>query len=176
MKQWLISLVIIGGAHGAILFFQSSSLYESENIVEIAYHHGEEAGVKYRVSLISKRPQNNTKDLKKKVFSKQAQNNSNPKEMPSASGATSIPKFQGKFAPPYHPAAKRRGEQGDVTLLFTVTSTGKVKSVTLMATSGSPRLDRSAIKYIKQLIFAPAKVRGSAVEMKQELTISYRLR
>jgi TonB family protein len=174
LKQWFFSLIIIGVAHGAILF-SPSSLFVGDDKFVLAYHQGEEAGIKYRVSLISKRPQKEAPRPKKRPDSVKSQNNTKAQDSSPSAGARSTPKMVGKFAPPYHRAAKRRLEQGDVTIAFTLGPDGYVTSASIKSSSGHSRLDRSALTYIKQQKFIVTQIGGSAVQTTQELTISYRV-
>ena len=66
--------------------------------------------------------------------------------------------------PPAYPAlSRRRGEQGRVVLRVLVSTQGAAQQVELRATSGSERLDHSAIDAVKQWRFVPAKKNNQAV-------------
>ncbi len=160
-------------AHGAILYGTSPFSNKVENQFVLAYHQGEDAGQKYQISLISKRTPTKSPKVKQKtaidkVIQEETKNNA------YNGGATSKPKLVGTFAPPYPQASRIRGEEGDVTLKFTVGIDGRVKNVTVTNSSGFKRLDKNSLDYIRQQLFNPAQIGGTATEMEQELTISYR--
>lgn len=60
---------------------------------------------------------------------------------------------------PVYPAISRRlSEQGRVTLRVHVAADGSAAEVTLQASSGSPRLDQSALDTVRRWKFIPAKL------------------
>ena len=60
-------------------------------------------------------------------------------------------------APPYPALSKRMGEEGKVVLRVSVNSQGTADSVEIKSSSGSPRLDESAQKTVRNWKFVPAK-------------------
>ena len=60
-------------------------------------------------------------------------------------------------APPYPALAKRMGEEGKVVLRVSVNPEGTADSVEIRTSSGSPRLDESAQKTVRNWKFVPAK-------------------
>ena len=60
-------------------------------------------------------------------------------------------------APPYPALSKRMGEEGKVVLRVSVNSQGTADSVDIKTSSGSPRLDESAQKTVRNWKFVPAK-------------------
>ena len=64
-------------------------------------------------------------------------------------------------APPYPSLSKRMGEEGKVVLRVSVNPQGTADSVDIKTSSGSPRLDESAQKTVRNWKFVPAK-RGDA--------------
>lgn len=64
-------------------------------------------------------------------------------------------------APPYPALSKRMGEEGKVVLRVSVNPQGTADSVDIKTSSGSPRLDESAQKTVRNWKFVPAK-RGDA--------------
>lgn len=64
-------------------------------------------------------------------------------------------------APPYPALSKRMGEEGKVVLRVSVNPEGTADSVDIKTSSGSPRLDESAQKTVRNWKFVPAK-RGDA--------------
>jgi protein TonB len=66
--------------------------------------------------------------------------------------------------PPDYPSiARRMGEQGRVLLRVLVSTKGDAESVQLESSSGSDRLDRSAIEAVKKWRFIPAKRSNQAI-------------
>ncbi len=59
--------------------------------------------------------------------------------------------------PPYPPLARRMGEQGRVVLRVHVGPDGAASEVLLHASSGSPRLDESALQTVRRWKFVPAR-------------------
>lgn len=60
-------------------------------------------------------------------------------------------------APPYPALSKRMGEEGKVVLRVSVNPQGTADSVDIKTSSGSPRLDESAQKTVRNWKFVPAK-------------------
>lgn len=67
-------------------------------------------------------------------------------------------------APPYPPLAKRMGEQGKVVLRVSVNPQGTADSVEVKTSSGSQRLDDSAVNTVRTWKFIPAKRGGLPVQ------------
>jgi protein TonB len=71
------------------------------------------------------------------------------------------PRFSADYlqnpAPPYPPLARRMGEQGRVVLRVLVSPAGLPEQVELKSSSGSPRLDQSALDTVKHWKFIPAR-------------------
>jgi protein TonB len=67
-------------------------------------------------------------------------------------------------APPYPPQSRRLREEGEVLLRVRVMPEGRVGGLELNATSGSARLDASALKTVRQWRFIPARRGGQNVE------------
>jgi protein TonB len=63
-------------------------------------------------------------------------------------------------APPYPPQSRRFGEEGTTMLRVFVAADGSVRQVEVKTTSGSSRLDDSALRTVRGWKFVPAK-RGS---------------
>ncbi len=55
----------------------------------------------------------------------------------------------------YPEEARRRGEQGNVTVRFTVEPSGQVTNVTVVRGSGSPRLDAAAEAMLRNAKLPP---------------------
>lgn len=67
-------------------------------------------------------------------------------------------------APPYPPLSRRMGEEGKVILRVSVNSQGGADQVEIRSSSGSQRLDESAVNTVKHWKFIPAKRGDSAVQ------------
>ncbi len=67
-------------------------------------------------------------------------------------------------APPYPALSKRMGEEGKVVLRVSVNPQGTADSVDIKTSSGSPRLDESAQKTVRNWKFVPAKRGDTAVQ------------
>jgi len=70
----------------------------------------------------------------------------------------------------YPEAARRRGEQGNVTLRFKIAGDGTVLEVALVAGSGSPALDEAA-----EAMLRDAKVPPPLTEISRTVRVRYRL-
>ncbi|MEN8871392.1 MAG: energy transducer TonB [Akkermansiaceae bacterium] len=79
--------------------------------------------------------------------------------------------------PKYPSAARRAGQQGTVTLSFTVGSSGKVTSIRITKSSGHALLDNAALAAIRRWRFKPARnALGEAVSYSYTLPVPFRLR
>jgi len=76
-------------------------------------------------------------------------------------------------APDYPSISRRLGEQGKVLLRVQVTVDGAASSVELQTSSGSSRLDRSALEAVKKWRFVPAKRGGLAVSASVIVPVSF---
>jgi len=66
--------------------------------------------------------------------------------------------------PPYPPLSRRMGEEGKVILRVSVTPQGTADSVEVRTSSGSSRLDDSALRTVRNWRFIPAKRGDVAVQ------------
>jgi periplasmic protein TonB len=82
------------------------------------------------------------------------------------------PKLRPGEKPAYPPASIRAQEQGVTQLEVCVTDKGRVQSVNVRASSGSPRLDEAAAKWIRNERFTPGSVGGVPQSMCGH-TVSY---
>lgn len=87
----------------------------------------------------------------------------------SATGAgTSEARFDADYlknpAPPYPAISRRMGEEGKVVLRVLVTPEGTAGSLEIRTSSGSPRLDESALRTVRQWRFVPARRGDTAVQ------------
>ncbi len=75
----------------------------------------------------------------------------------------------------YPNEARRRGIEGTVELLFTLSADGHVQGVWVLRSSGSPILDEAAIQVVKQAAPYPIVADWPAV-LQFQLPITYRLK
>lgn len=89
------------------------------------------------------------------------------------------PRFDASYldnpAPPYPPMSRRIGEQGKVLLRVLVNTDGSAAQVELKNSSGSSRLDQSALDTVKRWRFVPAKLGTQAVAAWVLVPISFKL-
>jgi len=78
-------------------------------------------------------------------------------------------------APPYPTMARRMSEQGKVLLRVLVNADGSAAQVELKNSSGSPRLDQSALETVKRWRFVPAKLGTQPVAASVLLPIQFTL-
>ena len=67
-------------------------------------------------------------------------------------------------APPYPQMSRRMGEEGKVILRVRVTPEGTAGNVEVRTSSGSQRLDDSALRTVRNWRFIPAKRGATAIE------------
>ncbi len=78
--------------------------------------------------------------------------------------------------PKYPEEARRRREQGDVTVELAVDARGKVTDVKVVASCGFADLERAAVAAARSATFRPAKRGRTAVPATARLTLTFRLR
>jgi len=78
--------------------------------------------------------------------------------------------------PAYPEGARRRGEEGNVTLELSVNAAGGVDEVAVLVSSGFAELDAAAVKAARAARFTPAKSGGRAVSSRAHLTLEFRLK
>jgi len=78
-------------------------------------------------------------------------------------------------APIYPESARRRGEQGRVTLRVNVSDTGTPTEVDVQTTSGHPSLDEAAQTAVRRWRFIPAMQTGRPIAAVAEVPIRFRL-
>lgn len=90
------------------------------------------------------------------------------------------PRFNADYlqnpAPHYPPLARRMGEQGRVVLRVLVSPAGLPERIELKSSSGSPRLDESALEAVKRWKFTPARQGEQPVPAWVLVPISFTLR
>jgi protein TonB len=92
----------------------------------------------------------------------------------------SPPSTQGRGAkitqPDYPPASRRAGEAGTVTLKCFVSEQGRCSEVSVVKSSGFPKLDEAAINEVKRnWRFVPGKEDGKPVDMWHTFAVTFRL-
>ncbi len=84
-----------------------------------------------------------------------------PVAAPPAPVQATQPRFDADYLdnpkPPYPPLSRRMGEQGRVVLRVHVAPDGAAGEVLLHTSSGSPRLDESALQTVRRWKFVPAR-------------------
>lgn len=83
--------------------------------------------------------------------------------------------FAGNRLPEYPAMSRRLGEQGVVVLRVLIGADGAAGDVQLIRSSGSARLDRSAMETIRQWRFVPAVRGGKPVSAWYEWQWEFRL-
>ncbi len=77
--------------------------------------------------------------------------------------------------PDYPIASRRKGEDGRVTLSFLVYSDGTVGGISVVQSSGHPRLDKAASRSLRSAVFRPAAEKGLPVNSTRKIAFSFRL-
>lgn len=105
--------------------------------------------------------------------------NARKKAANAAAGQRTVSKPSGisQPKPKYPPAARRAGQQGTVTLSFTIGSSGTVISARIAESSGYTLLDNAALSAIRSWRFKPARnALGEAISYSYTLPVPFRLR
>ncbi|MDR0578840.1 MAG: energy transducer TonB [Candidatus Accumulibacter sp.] len=97
----------------------------------------------------------------------------------AAGGAVTGARFDAAYlnnpAPPYPPQSRRLGEEGKVILRVLVSKDGDALEVDLDVSSGSGRLDESALRAVRRWKFVPARRGGAPVESRVLVPILFKL-
>ena len=80
---------------------------------------------------------------------------------------------QGNLAPPYPPAAYRRGEAGTVALWIYVAADGFVDHVKVVKSSGYPLLDQAAVSRLRTWHFTAATQGGNPVPSIYKIAVTF---
>ena len=78
-------------------------------------------------------------------------------------------------APPYPPQARRMNEEGKVILRVEVSAEGRAENIEIKTSSGSARLDESALRTVRSWRFIPAKRGETAVSSWVQVPIIFKL-
>ncbi|RME16025.1 MAG: energy transducer TonB [Bdellovibrio sp.] len=108
------------------------------------------------------------------VSSYETQKDSSPREGASISSrgirdVTDLKQMAGNRPPQYPPLARLKKQEGDVKLVYFVTSDGKVRSVKVVQSSGYSLLDQEAVRAISRYRFFPGQQGYTFQEVKFRL-------
>lgn len=95
-------------------------------------------------------------------------------EKPQSSYCSPAPKSSSNIA--YPKRARRRGEEGDVTIELEIDARGAVSAARILKSSGSADLDAAALTALKNAVYDPATRDGAAVPGTLAETVKFRLR
>ena len=118
-------------------------------------------------------------EKRRQKLTAQKAENARKKAATTAAGQRTVSKPSGisQPKPKYPPAARRAGQQGTVTLSFTIGSSGKVISARIAKSSGYILLDNAALSAIRGWRFKPARnALGEPVSYSYTLPVPFRLR
>jgi len=103
---------------------------------------------------------------------------SDPSAAARATGAVVPPGADAghRNAPPeYPPDSRRRGEEGVVRLVLTISAEGHVEQAEILGSSGHPALDRAAVSAARRWRFRPATQGELAVAARLSTAVHFRL-
>ena len=118
-------------------------------------------------------------EKRRQKLTAQKAENARKKAATTAAGQRTVSKPSGisQPKPKYPPAARRAGQQGTVTLSFTIGSSGTVISARIAESSGYTLLDNAALSAIRSWRFKPARnALGEAISYSYTLPVPFRLR
>jgi periplasmic protein TonB len=103
-----------------------------------------------------------------------------PPAPPKSAGVKTPPSTTGRGArttlPEYPPASRRAGEAGTVTLRCMVSEQGRCSEISVVKSSGFPKLDEAAVKEVQRnWKFVPGKDDGKPVAMWHTFAVTFRL-
>jgi protein TonB len=87
-----------------------------------------------------------------------------------------VPLYSRNPPPPYPRIAKARGYQGRTLLKVLVGPDGRVKEITVAASSGYAVLDEAAVKAVRQWLFEPARQGLEPLAMWVTVPIRFQIR
>ena len=96
-------------------------------------------------------------------------------EAPRAKGPSHPARVLRRYQPEYPRTARRDKVEGRVMLDVQITTRGRVGSVRVISSSGSPVLDSTAIAAVKRWSFAPAKKDGNPVSSQVHVPFRFSL-
>lgn len=95
---------------------------------------------------------------------------------PRQARVNAAPSPRKTIRPQYPTGARKRREQGDVTLELSVDAHGVVVDVKVVASCGFAELEQAAIAAARKALFRPAKQGDESVASLARLTLSFKLR
>lgn len=90
-------------------------------------------------------------------------------------GETANMKVNKRVDPVYPPASRRAGEEGTGVYRVLVDGTGHAQDVSVVKSSGFPRLDDAAMNAIRRWVFSPAMQSGQAVQSYTKVQVQFKL-
>ena len=126
-------------------------------------------------AIVQERP--DAQKLRQAALSEQSASAAYAPERTTAQSATS-PEPLGSLdnkQPRYPELARKRGQQGQVTLLVRVNAEGGVQNAIIQTGSGYSLLDKSALDAVKKWRFRPARLNGLPVAGSALVTVEFRL-
>lgn len=99
-----------------------------------------------------------------------------PESGAAAARIDSPPKPRRDIKPRYPSGARRRGEEGSVTLDVVISDDGRTRSATVIHSSGFAELDEAARRAVLEAHFTPGRQGQRSVESQARLTVIFKLR
>jgi len=99
-----------------------------------------------------------------------------PKPKQAAEGPSRPVRELKRYQPPYPQSARRAGTEGRVVLTVQVRPDGRIGSVRVSSSSGSPVLDSAAISAVKRWKFAPELEKGKPVTASVKVPFTFALK
>lgn len=99
-----------------------------------------------------------------------------PNPSPPQARIDAPPRPLNAIRPIYPREARERRQEGDVTLLISVSAEGKVESVKIERSFGVECLDRAAVAAAQGACFAPAERDGKPTDSVVRITLSFRVK
>jgi protein TonB len=96
--------------------------------------------------------------------------------VPKYAPATRPELISGPQGPKYPASARSRGEEGDVTVEYTIDVNGEVINAVVVSSSGSKDLDRAALECVQSRKYKPAMQDGKPRRYSKRETFHFRLR
>jgi protein TonB len=92
---------------------------------------------------------------------------------PAVASTRPIPRASRSLESYYPSESKKAKEEGTVRVKCTVKLNGKCAGTAIDSSSGFPRLDEAAVKYMNDLSFKPATTEGKPVEVEVTLPVRF---
>ncbi len=91
-------------------------------------------------------------------------------------GETANMQVNRRVDPVYPPASRRAGEEGTGVFRVLVDANGRPQEVTVLKSSGFPRLDEAAVTAIRKWVFKPAMQSGQAMQSWTKVQVKFELK